>query len=339
MVPTARSASTIVVLRPDALSAPCTVRRHRAAPWPARLRQVFRCDDERAGPALLLIDLATAAMSLPFPGRLQSSRRGRRGVLRRRYRHATFRHIDAGIRMIGRRHTVETMSTNQPPRNWRNTRQRAALRLSRRQLAAQRRGVEGRDGATFDVDPIHPPACAAQACWRIPSARRTVRDVASTPAAMVGQRSPSAATGSAATVEPMSTPVEEARTSRGPVSGSSRQPDRPPARDRPESLRSWVRQAEIDGGQRPGPDPGQGWDRRVEREVPSCGGTNEILRTARLLRGRARRPPEMTRYIDTHRDRFGVEPICTVLSQGRPVHLLRPQAPGRLGPGVRDAEL
>jgi transposase len=48
-----------------------------------------------------------------------------------------------------------------------------------------------------------------------------------------------------------------------------------------ESLRSWVRQAEIDGGQRPGTSTA---DREriaaLEREVRELRRTNEILRTA-----------------------------------------------------------
>jgi transposase len=62
-----------------------------------------------------------------------------------------------------------------------------------------------------------------------------------------------------------------------------------------ESLRSWVRQAEIDGGQRPGTST---TDREriaaLEREVRELRRTNEILRTASAffaaeLDGRPRR--------------------------------------------------
>jgi transposase len=63
----------------------------------------------------------------------------------------------------------------------------------------------------------------------------------------------------------------------------------------PESLRSWVRRAEIDGGQRPGTSTA---DREriaaLEREVRELRRTNEILRTASAffaaeLDGRGRR--------------------------------------------------
>jgi transposase-like protein len=83
-----------------------------------------------------------------------------------------------------------------------------------------------------------------------------------------------------------------------------------------ESLRSWVRQAEVDGGLRPGTNT---QDKEgiaaLEREVRELRRTNEILGDGLgFLRGRARRPAsEMTRSIDTHRDRFGVEPICRAL--------------------------
>jgi transposase len=49
----------------------------------------------------------------------------------------------------------------------------------------------------------------------------------------------------------------------------------------PESLRSWVRQAEIDGGQRPGTSTeDKARIAALEREVGELRRTNEILRTA-----------------------------------------------------------
>ena len=51
-----------------------------------------------------------------------------------------------------------------------------------------------------------------------------------------------------------------------------------------------------------------------------------------FLRGGARPPlAAMIRFIDEHRDAFGVEPICRTLAD-RPVDLLRRQAPAALGP-------
>ena len=63
----------------------------------------------------------------------------------------------------------------------------------------------------------------------------------------------------------------------------------------PESLRSWVRQAEVDGGQRPGTSTEDKTRiAALEREVRELRRTNEILRTASAffaaeLDGRSRR--------------------------------------------------
>ena len=49
----------------------------------------------------------------------------------------------------------------------------------------------------------------------------------------------------------------------------------------PETLRNWVRQAEIDGGHRPGTSSGDAERiRRLEGEVKELKRANEILRTA-----------------------------------------------------------
>ncbi|WP_255450577.1 IS3 family transposase [Skermania sp. ID1734] len=91
----------------------------------------------------------------------------------------------------------------------------------------------------------------------------------------------------------------------------------------PEALRGWVRQAEIDGGTRPGTTTDEA--KRIadlEREVRELRRANEILRTASAFfaAGGARPQTEViTAYIDEHRDqvvdghKLGVEPICTVL--------------------------
>jgi transposase len=83
-----------------------------------------------------------------------------------------------------------------------------------------------------------------------------------------------------------------------------------------EALRNWVRQAEVDAGQRPGvPTAEQQRIPELEREVRELRRANEILKAASaFFRGRARpSPDEVTRMIDAHRERFGVEPICRVL--------------------------
>ncbi|MGH7927887.1 MAG: IS3 family transposase [Candidatus Binatia bacterium] len=85
----------------------------------------------------------------------------------------------------------------------------------------------------------------------------------------------------------------------------------------PETLRKWVRRAETDQGQRSGTTTD---DRerlkKLERENKELRRANDILRTASAFfcPGGARPPTEvMVTYIDGHKERFGIEPICAVL--------------------------
>src|SRR5262249_39111794 len=83
-----------------------------------------------------------------------------------------------------------------------------------------------------------------------------------------------------------------------------------------ESLRTWGNQAEVDDGRRPGGDHCRtGWDRRSgEGKSGTAAGERDPEERVGFFRGRARRPTsEMIRYIDEHREKFGVEPICQVL--------------------------
>ncbi|WP_309114768.1 IS3 family transposase [Saccharothrix sp.] len=84
----------------------------------------------------------------------------------------------------------------------------------------------------------------------------------------------------------------------------------------PETLRKWVRQAEVDHGARPGTATEESAElKRLKREVAELKRANEILKSAAgFLRGGAR-PPRATviDYIDRHEQEFGVEPICRVL--------------------------
>ncbi|WP_346140860.1 IS3 family transposase, partial [Kutzneria viridogrisea] len=86
----------------------------------------------------------------------------------------------------------------------------------------------------------------------------------------------------------------------------------------PESLRTWVKQAEIDSGDRSGTTTSDA-ERiaQLERENQELRRANAILKSASgFLRGGARPPlPLIVDYIDTHKHQFGVEPICTVLTQ------------------------
>ena len=84
----------------------------------------------------------------------------------------------------------------------------------------------------------------------------------------------------------------------------------------PEALRSWVKQAEIDGGERPGITTGD--SQRIadlEREVRELRRANQNPE-GRLGVFRAGTRPQasaLVGFIDAHRDRFGIEPVCAVL--------------------------
>jgi transposase-like protein len=85
-----------------------------------------------------------------------------------------------------------------------------------------------------------------------------------------------------------------------------------------ESVRSWVKQAEIDDGVKPGlstDDAARIKELEQEnRELrPPPEPADPQVRVG-FLRGGARPPIEViVEYIDAHRDEFGVEPICKVL--------------------------
>ncbi|WP_425309671.1 IS3 family transposase [Ammonicoccus fulvus] len=121
----------------------------------------------------------------------------------------------------------------------------------------------------------------------------------------------------------------------------------------PEALRNWVRQAEVDGGLRPGTttDDSQRLA-ELEREVRELRRANEILKTsAAFFAAGGARPQDqvavpvgvLVDYIDQHRDRFGVEPICAVLKDAgvqiapSTYYAARKRPPSARA--VRDAEL
>ncbi|MCX4564443.1 IS3 family transposase [Streptomyces phaeochromogenes] len=84
-----------------------------------------------------------------------------------------------------------------------------------------------------------------------------------------------------------------------------------------ETVRTWVRKAEVNAGQRPGVTSDEAAEiKRLRAENAELRRANEILKAASgFLRGRDRPAVEtLVAFIDAHRQEFGVEPICRVLT-------------------------
>ena len=86
-----------------------------------------------------------------------------------------------------------------------------------------------------------------------------------------------------------------------------------------ESVRSWVRQADIDDGYAPGVSTSESQRvRPLEQEVRELKRANEILKRAASFFGaeldrQHNKYQEVVVFIDANRDEFGVEPISTLL--------------------------
>ncbi|XHC02103.1 IS3 family transposase [Seohaeicola saemankumensis] len=85
----------------------------------------------------------------------------------------------------------------------------------------------------------------------------------------------------------------------------------------PDSLRVWVRQAQRDGGERPGQTTAEkARIKELERENRELRQANEILKKASAYFGSGgARPPisQVTAFIEEHRGVYGVEPMCKML--------------------------
>ncbi|NYT44637.1 IS3 family transposase [Alcaligenaceae bacterium] len=85
----------------------------------------------------------------------------------------------------------------------------------------------------------------------------------------------------------------------------------------PQTLNEWVRRHEVDAGMRDGiPSAERERVKALEREVKELRRANEILKLASgfFRPGGARPPVEVIRrFIDEHRETYGVEPLCKVL--------------------------
>ncbi|MCE7080325.1 IS3 family transposase [Streptomyces sp. ST2-7A] len=113
-----------------------------------------------------------------------------------------------------------------------------------------------------------------------------------------------------------------------------------------ETVRTRVRKAEVDDGRRPGVTSEEAAEiKRLRAENAELRRANEILKAASgFLRGRARPAVEtLVAFIEAHRQVFGVEPICRVLTSHGPkiatsaYHAAKKRTPSARA--VRDAEL
>ena len=85
----------------------------------------------------------------------------------------------------------------------------------------------------------------------------------------------------------------------------------------PETLRKWIRRAEVDAGETPGVTTEASREmRELRRKVAELERTIEILTAASAFFAREHDPLRrlICAFIDEHRDRFGVVPICRALS-------------------------
>jgi hypothetical protein len=86
----------------------------------------------------------------------------------------------------------------------------------------------------------------------------------------------------------------------------------------PATLRNWIEQGEVETGQRPGvtAQASEELKRLIKENAELRRKTRSSRRHRRLRRGGGRPPTRViVAYIDAHKDRFGVDPICRVLTK------------------------
>jgi putative transposase len=108
-----------------------------------------------------------------------------------------------------------------------------------------------------------------------------------------------------------------------------------------QSLRLWVKQAEVDQGQRSGTSSADAQRiAELEREVRKVRRSNEILTAAARFVARGPRPATaaVVDFIDQHQDSFGVEPVYRELPVAPSTYYPAKSRPPSVR-AVRDAEL
>ena len=84
----------------------------------------------------------------------------------------------------------------------------------------------------------------------------------------------------------------------------------------PETVRKWLRRAQVDAGERPGLTSEEKAEiKALKQEVSELRRANEILKAASAF-SRPARPATavLVMFISKHKDAFGVEPVCRVLT-------------------------
>ena len=85
----------------------------------------------------------------------------------------------------------------------------------------------------------------------------------------------------------------------------------------PETVRKWLRRAQVDAGERPGLTTEEKAEiKALKQEVAELRRANEILKAASaFFAAELGRPTAvLVMFISTHKDAFGVEPVCRVLA-------------------------